>query len=255
MKGRKPVLAYQIALVVILLIIWEMGARLGIFETRWFSSPTAIAVRFFHDSIDGSLIHDGWVTLLEIIVGFAAGAAGGIIFGIILGFTPRLRRILMPYLQAIYGVPRPAMAPIFVLWFGIGILSKMMLIVSLVYFILVLYVLAGFRQINQTLLDLSSTLGASRLQMLQKIVIPSLLPAIYAGMKLGIGLAIVGAVVGEFISANAGLGHYILRASFSGDTVGIYAGLCGLALISLLLVAVLEVFDRRLFGWRPEFKL
>jgi NitT/TauT family transport system permease protein len=200
-------------------------------------------------------LQESWVTLLEIAVGFAAGVIGGIAFGIMLGFMPRLRRILMPYLQAIYGIPRPAMAPIFVLWFGIGIVSKMMLIFSLVYFILVVYVLAGFRQINQNLVRLAGTVGASRLQVLVKIIIPSVLPSIFAGMKLGIGLAIVGAVVGEFISSDKGLGNYILRSSHSGDTVGIYVGLCGLGIISLFLVWIMEVFDRRLFGWQREFKL
>jgi len=147
------------------------------------------------------------------------------------------------------------MAPIFVLWFGIGIVSKMMLIFSLVYFILVVYVLAGFSQINQNLVRLAGTVGASRLQVLVKIIIPSVLPSIFAGMKLGIGLAIVGAVVGEFISSDKGLGNYILRSSHSGDTVGIYVGLLGLGVISLFLVWIMEAFDRRLFGWQREFKL
>jgi len=255
MKGQRAILLSQFALVSVLLLIWEVCARAGLIDQRWFSSPSAIFARFGHDCLHGSLLRDGAVTLVEIAVGFAAGVIGGIVFGVMLGFMPRLRRIVMPYLQAIYGIPRPAMAPIFVLWFGIGITSKMMLILSLVYFILVVYVLAGFRQINQDLIRLANTAGASRLQILLKVIIPSVLPSIFAGMKLGIGLAIVGAVVGEFISSDAGLGHYILRASFSGDTVGIYAGLNGLAIISLLLVASMELLDRHFFAWRQEFQL
>jgi NitT/TauT family transport system permease protein len=255
MKDRRSILAVQTALLIALLLVWEIGARVGLIEPRWFSSPSAIIVRFAHDCLRGPLVHDAWVTLVEIMVGFTAGTIGGIAFGVLLGFMHRLRRILMPYMQAIYGIPRPAMAPIFVLWFGIGIVSKMMLIFSLVYFVLVVYVLAGFRQINQNQIHLAHTLGASRFQVITKVIIPSVMPSIFAGMKLGIGLAIVGAVVGEFISSDAGLGHYILRASYSGDTVGIYAGLNGLGIISLILVAVMEIVDRRLFNWQQEFRL
>jgi ABC-type nitrate/sulfonate/bicarbonate transport system permease component len=255
MKMQRSVLAGQIALVLALLVVWEICARAGLSDVRWFSSPSAIIARFGGECWHGSLLRDGAITLDEIALGFLTGTFGGILFGLMLGFMPRLRRILMPYLQAIYGVPRPAMAPIFVLWFGIGIVSKIVLIFSLVYFILVVYVLAGFRQINPDLIDLANTVGASRRQILLKVIVPSLLPSIFAGMKLGIGLAIVGAVVGEFIASQAGLGHFVLQASFSGDTVGIYAGLTGLALISLVLVAGMELLDRRFFGWQHELKL
>lgn len=255
MTSQKHVLLWQIALILVLLLAWEMSARAGLIDLRWFSSPSAILARFGRDSLRGPLVADGAITLEEIAVGFFAGTVGGILFGLMLGFMPRLRQILMPYLQAIYGVPRPAMAPIFVLWFGIGIISKIVLIFSLVYFILVVYVLAGFRQINPDLIALANTVGASRRQVLLKIIAPSILPAVFTGMKLGIGLAIVGAIVGEFISSQAGLGYYILQASFSGDTVGIYAGLTGLAIISLLLVAGMELLDRRFFGWQQALKL
>ena len=254
MKTQRSVLAAQIALVSALLLVWEICARAGFIDVRWFSSPSAILTRFGHDCLHGSLLRDGAITLNEIAAGFLGGTVGGILFGLVLGFMPRLRRVLMPYLQAIYGVPRPAMAPIFVLWFGIGVISKIVLIFSLVYFILIVYVLAGFRQINPDLIGLANTVGASRPQILLKIIIPSLLPSIFAGMKLGIGLAIVGAVVGEFIASQAGLGYFVLQASFSGDTVGIYAGLTGLAIISLLLVAGMELLDRRFFGWQQELR-
>lgn len=238
------------AIVIALLGLWEIGAHYGFIEPRWFSSPSQIGVRLFRECVDGSLIHDTWVTVFETAVGFAIGVLGGIIFGVALGFMRPLREILMPYLQAIYGIPRPALAPVFVLWFGVGILSKMVLIFSLVYFVVLIYVIAGFANINQNHIRLSATIGATYLQVLYKIILPTILPSIFEGMRLGIGLAIVGAVVGEFISSDAGLGHYILQSSFRGDTVGIYAGLAGLGVISVTFVASMNSADRRLFPWR-----
>jgi NitT/TauT family transport system permease protein len=189
---------------------------------------------------------------MEAVVGFVAGVGGGLALGMVLGRFGWLREILMPYLVAIYGIPRPALAPLFVLWFGIGVTSKVVLIVSLVYFVLVLYVVAGTRHVNPDLLRLAQTLGASASQIVAKIVIPSLLPWVFAGMKLGLGLAVIGAVVGEIISSEAGLGHYILASAYRADTEGIYVGLLALGMMSWVLVYSTERLDRRLFHWRHD---
>ena len=240
--------------VIALLGFWEVAANHGWIEQRWFSSPSQIGVRLLQEWTAGSIVQDTWVTIFETAIGFAAGVIGGIIFGVALGFMHRLREILMPYLQAIYGIPRPALAPVFVLWFGVGILSKMVLIFSLVYFVVLLYVIAGFRNINQNHIRLAATIGATYPQILVKIIIPTILPGIFEGMRLGIGLAIVGAVVGEFISSDAGLGHYILQSSFRGDTDGIYVGLAGLGVISVTFVASMNSADRHFFPWRAGLK-
>jgi NitT/TauT family transport system permease protein len=178
-----------------------------------------------------------------------------VVFGVLLAFMHRTREILMPYLVAIYGVPRPAMAPLFVIWFGIGIVSKVMLIVSLVYFVVLIYVLDGMRHISPVLLRFASTTGASRTQVLMKITLPSLLSWISASMKLGMSLAIIGAVVGEVVAANAGLGYYILQASYQVDTEGVYVGLTALAIMGWVLVFSMERLDRRLFHWQRDIVL
>jgi NitT/TauT family transport system permease protein len=252
---RNSIIAIQLLIVIGFFAIWEIGARVGFINAEWFSPPIEVSVRVLHELVHGMLWDSVWATLLETVIGFFFGVVGGVAFGVMLGMTRRLRLILMPYLLAIYGIPRPALAPIFVLWFGIGLLSKIVLIVSLVYFLLLVYVLVGIRAINPLLLRFVRTTGASRTQVITKVVIPSVMPYIFAGMKLGIGLAVVGAVVGEIIASRVGLGHYIFQAAQSGDSEGVYVGLAALGVMSVVLVFGMEQLDRRLFHWRQEVKI
>lgn len=245
----------RLPLLLALLLLWEGGVRFGFINAHWFTAPSVIAERTVREVWQGSLLQHSGATLVEAVGGFAAGLAGGVLFGIMLAFLHRTREILMPYLIAIYGIPRPAMAPLFVIWFGIGLLSKVMLIVSLVYFVVLIYVLDGVRQINPVLLRFASTTGASRFQILTKITLPSLLSWISASMKLGMSLAIIGAVVGEVVAANVGLGYYILQASYQMDTAGVYVGLTALAILGWALVYSMERFDRYLFHWQRDIVL
>lgn len=253
--NQRAVGAIQGLIVVGLLVGWEIGARYGAIDPRWFSPPIGVTVRLLDEIVAGTFLVHVWATLIETLAGFVSGVVGGTVLGILLGMTRRLREILMPYLLAIYGIPRPALAPLFVLWFGIGLYSKIVLIFSLVYFLILIYVLVGVRAVNPALVRLARTAGATEWQILAKIVIPSVLPYIFAGMKLGIGLAIVGAVVGEIIASNVGLGHYIYQSSQRADSEGIYVGLAALGVLSLALVFAMEWADRRLFHWRREVVL
>ena len=245
----------RLPLLVCLLLVWEGGVRLGLINPHWFAPPTLIVNRVIREIAAGTLVEHTGITLFETLAGFFVGVLGGVVFGVLLAFLHRTREIVMPYLIAIYGIPRPAMAPLFVIWFGIGIVSKVMLIVSLVYFVVLIYVLDGVRHINPVLLQFASTTGASRTQVLMKITLPSLLSWISASMKLGISLAIIGAVVGEVVAANAGLGYYILQASYQVDTEGVYVGLAALAIMGWILVFSMERLDRRLFHWQREIVL
>jgi NitT/TauT family transport system permease protein len=253
--SRVSVITIQLLIVTSFFALWEIAARAALVNPEWFSPPIEVLVRLGHELAQGTLSQHIWATVLETISGFVVGVIGGVVFGILLGMTRRVRQILMPYLLAIYGIPRPALAPIFVLWFGIGLFSKVVLIVSLVYFLLLIYVLVGIKATNPMLLRYARTAGASRAQIIYKIVIPSVMPYIFAGMKLGIGLAIVGAVVGEIIASRAGLGHYIYQAAQRADTQGVYVGLAALGIVSVFLGLGMEQLDRRLFHWRQDVSL
>jgi NitT/TauT family transport system permease protein len=253
--NRSTIITIQLLIVVSFLVLWEIGARTGLINPEWFSPPVEVSVRMVRELAQGELWVHVWATVVETVTGFFFGVIGGVAFGILLGMTPRLRQILMPYLLAIYGIPRPALAPIFVLWFGIGLFSKIVLIVSLVYFLLLIYVIVGIRAINPLLLQFARTTGASRTQIITKIVIPSVMPYIFAGMKLGIGLAIVGAVVGEIIASRVGLGYYVYQAAQRADSEGVYVGLAALGVVSVFFVFGMEQLDRRLFHWRQDVKI
>jgi NitT/TauT family transport system permease protein len=253
MKIRASTL--RLPLLFMLIAAWEVSARLNLIDPNWFTPPTLIVSRLAQEIVTGRMLEHTGITLFETLLGFLVGLAGGVVFGLLLAFLHRTREVLMPYLVAIYGIPRPALAPLFVIWFGIGIVSKVMLIVSLVYFVVLIYVLDGIRHINPTLLRFASTTGASSTQVLLKITLPSLLSWISASMKLSMSLAIIGAVVGEVVAANAGLGYYILRASYQSDTAGVYVGLTVLAIIGWVLVYAMERLDRRLFHWQREIVL
>jgi NitT/TauT family transport system permease protein len=253
--NRTTIIAIQVLIVIGFFGAWELGARNGMINPKWFSPPAEVLMRLARETHGGGFFTHVWATTVETVAGFVLGVIGGVALGIALGLTRRLRQILMPYLLMIYGIPRPALAPIFVLWFGIGLFSKVMLIISLVYFVLLMYVMVGMQAINPTLLRFAETTGASRSQTVSKIMIPSVMPYIFAGMKLGIGLAIVGAVVGEIIASRVGLGYYIYQAAQRGDTQGVYVGLAALGVMSFVLVFGMEWLDRRLFHWRQEVTL
>ena len=242
----------QVFLIVAFFVGWEWGARTKFINPEWFSPPFGVFMRLYDETVNGSFLVHFWVTSLETITGFIAGVIGGLALGIALGMMPRVREVVMPYLMAIYGIPRPALAPIFVLWFGIGLFSKIALIFSLVYFLIVIYVIAGYAAVNPKLIDLSKISGAKNHQIMTKIIIPSMLPYIFAGMKLGVGLAIIGAVVGEIIASDSGMGYYVFQSSQLADTEGIYVGLAGLGVFSLVLALGMEWIDRHFFHWRTD---
>jgi len=253
--NRAIIVAIQASIVACFFGLWEIGAHAGWINPAWFSPPFEVLVRLGREIQGGHFVVHFWATLVETLAGFVIGVIGGVALGLTLGVMPRLRQILMPYLLMLYGIPRPALAPVFVLWFGIGLLSKIVLIVSLVYFVLLMYVLVGIRAINPALIQFAFTTGAKSRQVVQKIMIPSVMPYVFAGMKLGIGLAIVGAVVGEIIASREGLGYYIFQAAQRGDIQAVYAGLAALGIMSLVLVLGMEWLDRRLFHWRQEVTL
>jgi NitT/TauT family transport system permease protein len=255
MMNRGTIISIQLLIVIGFFGGWEFGAKVGMINPAWFSPPVEVLMRLAHETRQGTFLTHVWATTIETLAGFVLGVIGGVALGIALGMTRRVRQILMPYLLAIYGIPRPALAPVFVLWFGIGLFSKIVLIVSLVYFLLLIYVIVGIRAINPALVSLARTSGANQQQIVSKIMIPSVMPYIFAGMKLGIGMAIVGAVVGEIIASRFGLGYYIYQAAQRGDTQGVYVGLTALGVMSLVLVFGMEWLDRRLFHWRQEVAL
>ena len=234
---------------------WEIAARTGRIDAELFSLPSAVIERTVNDLFRGELLVHVAITLSEMVSGFFAGAIAGIACALLFVRFTLLRLALMPFLSAFYAIPRPALAPLFVLWFGVGFASKLVLVVTLVYFVFLLHVLAGVQGIDRGHLDWVRTLGASRTQALRTVGIPHLLPWLFASTKLGLALALIGAIVGEIISSRAGLGFVMMHAAHSMDTDGVMSGIFVLSLIVVAIVLPLGALERRLFRWHVESRV
>jgi len=236
-------------------VTWEFAARAGLVDAALFSFPTAVLVRTVEDLLGGGLLVHVAITLSETVSGFFAGAVAGIACALLFVRFTLLRLTLMPFLSAFYAIPRPALAPLFVLWFGVGFASKLVLVVTLVYFVFLLHVIAGVQGIDRGHVNWVRTLGASRAQVLRTVGIPHLLPWLFASTKLGLALALIGAIVGEIISSRAGLGFIMMHAAHTLDTDGVMSGIFVLSLIVVAIVLPLGALERRLFRWHVESRV
>jgi NitT/TauT family transport system permease protein len=245
----------QVSLAPLALAVWEAGARAGWIDRRLAGTPSAILGRTARDLAGGVILPHLAVTFGEMMLGFAAGLVTGVAAGLLLARLPTVRAAVMPYLTAVYAIPRPALAPLFVLWFGVGFVSKLILVVTLVYFVYLLHVLAGLQALERRHVDWLRTLGASPRQVLRHVGLPHLAPWLFAATKLGLALALVGAIVGEFISARAGLGFLMMQAAEIGDTVGVLSGVLVLSVVVVGIVVALAALEGRLFRWRVEARL
>ena len=231
---------------------WEGVTRAGLVTPFWISSPVLIA-RDMWRSLTGAAmyVHIG-ITLYEAFLGFVTGAVVGIAGGFALARWDRLARVLDPYVTALNSLPRVALAPLFILWFGIGLTSKIVLAFSLVVFILLVNTHAGAKNVDQDLVIITRLLGASRRQLTMKVILPASIPWIFAGLRLGLSYALIGAVVGEVIVAQAGLGFLISAAAGVFNTTGVFTALIILMVIAMLLNELMKVAERKLLRWRPQ---
>ncbi len=239
----------QALLGVVLAAAWQWGSG-RLFDAFFFSSPAAISVRLWKWFLDGSIFVHIWATLYATLAGFLIGAVLGLALGIWLGVSPFVNRLLDPYLSALNALPKVALAPLFVLWFGIGIESKIALAAILVLFLVFLNTYTGVREVDQDLVDAARLMKASRLQVLTKVIIPSAASWVFASLKISVPYALIGAVLGEMIAANRGLGYLVQFAGAQFDTAGVFATLVVIALLAVVLNWIVGVFQRRADRWR-----
>ncbi|MFM0362975.1 ABC transporter permease [Paraburkholderia sediminicola] len=189
------------------------------------------------------------MTLIEILGGFVVGSALGFALGAAIGQSAILEEIVYPYIVAFQTMPKVAIAPLFVVWFGFGAASKIVITATIVFFPVVVNTIVGLRSAPRDQIDLMTVCTASRWQMFRMIRLPHALPFVFAGLDIGIVLAVIGAIVGEFVGAQAGLGYLILQRNFSMDTAGAFAILIVLSLIGIGLHAAVRCIARRTIFW------
>jgi NitT/TauT family transport system permease protein len=218
----------------------------------FFSTPTAVARQIWAWFAEGSIWRHLWITLLEAALAFAIGSLGGIVIGFWFARRQMLAAVFDPYVKAANALPRVVLAPIFTLWFGLGIWSKVALGVTLVFFIVFFNVYQGVKEVNTTVLSNARMLGMNERQLLRHVYLPSALSWMFSSLHTSVGFAVVGAVVGEYLGSAGGLGYLIQQAEGVFDVAGVFAGMTVLAAFVLVIDWMVTLAERRLLVWRPE---
>jgi len=212
--------------------------------------PDRVAARFAEMMRDGSLWHHSAVTLYEILTGLIVGLTAAMLFGYLVAKSWLVEQFLSPLIVASQAVPIVALAPLLVIWFGPGMLSKVLVCGLVVFFPVLINVIVGLRSVESDLLDLMRSLQATRLQTFFKLELPSALPVLLGGLKVGATLSVIGAVVGEFTGADQGLGFLVLQSRGLYDTAQMFVAFGALATIALALYGAALALERRLLHWR-----
>jgi len=232
-----------------ILIFWQWAAGTLIRET-FLAKPTSIMWRLSELFATGEIWVHIRVTLTEVIIGFLMGSVLGLAVGLVLGSSRFLSIVFEPYVMAFYGIPRIALAPIFIIVLGIGIWSKVAVVFIQVFFMLFINAYAGVREINQEYVQLARIMGANKRLILRKIVIPSTMPFIMLGLRSAVPYAVIGAVVGEFIAASKGLGYFINYAGSTFDSAGAFAGIFILLAFIMVANGLMQRLERAVIRWR-----
>jgi NitT/TauT family transport system permease protein len=247
--SRLLIWSLRAGLLVALLLLWEYLA--GALDVEFFiSRPTAIWAQLSEWVATGYLQQHLGITLQEMVFGFILGASTGIVAGFVLGLIPLLGRILDPFITAIYSLPKLALAPLFVLWFGIGMSMKVILTAVIVFFLVFWNTYTGVVETSRELIDVLKVIGAKQRHLIRMVVLPSAMTYMYVGLKLAIPYALVGAVVGELISSNRGLGYILMSSAGAFNTAGLLAALVILVTIATLMNAILNRSESRVMRWK-----
>lgn len=250
-SARRRILAGRIALGAGFLAAWQGVVSLRIADPFFFSRPSDILARAWSWIVDGSIwLHLG-ITLTEAALAFVLGSALGVAMGFLLGRSHTLAEIASPYIQIGNALPRIVLAPIFLLWFGLGIWSKVALGVVSVFFVVFFNTFQGVREVDPVLMNNARMLGASERQLLRHVVLPSALVWIFSSLHISIGFAIIAAVVGEYLGAAKGIGYRIAQAEGVFDTTGVFAGMLVLAVVVLAVAHLVNRLERWLLRWKP----
>jgi len=238
-----------ILVLAVFLLAWQLAIRpLGV-PRYLVPRPFSIATNLVNGFKSGEYVTNSWATLQEILIGFVAGAGIGLILGITVSWSALLDRLFTPYIIALNGLPKVAAAPLVVLWLGQGLSSKIVITASLVFFPVVVTTVAGLHATSSLELELMQSFSASKLQTFRKVRFPGALPQVFAGLEIGVVLAPVGAIVGEFVGAKVGLGYLILEAETLVLPSVMFATFVILIVISLILFYALKSIEHRVVFW------
>ena len=239
----------RIALGIACIVAWQVGA--DAMGREWLPGPADVLARIWQLTLSGDLARDTLITFGEAASGMILGGAAGAALPFLLRLSPRLMAALDPLISAAFGLPKLALAPLFILWFGIGITTKVVFVASIVFFLVFYNCLAGILSIDPRLIAMLRVAGAGEWTITREIVWNTAKPFLFAGLKIALPRALSGAVVGEFIAADAGLGWYIQNARSLNDTTGVVAGAVVVTVLVMAVNAILKRVQTRSLAWRP----
>jgi len=260
--SRMKLLALQVLVAVVALAIWHIGSTVAVGVTDngkpvhllppfFFSTPGDVIARVFKMFIEGSVYKHLMITLIEAMLAFAIGASTGVAIGFWFARKPLVAAVFDPYVKMMNALPRVVLAPIFALWFGLGIWSKVWLGVTLVFFIVFFNVYQGVREVSPVVLSNARMLGMNERQLLRHVYWPAALSWVFSSLHTSVGFAVVGAVVGEYLGSSAGLGYLIHQAEGVFDVTGVFAGMVILMIFVMLIDLIVTMIEKPLLVWRP----
>jgi NitT/TauT family transport system permease protein len=242
--------AARLATFAAVLVAWQMAVDRGLMSSFFFSTPAAIGIFLKEYITSGDFATPVWTTIKETVLAFLLGSVLGMAAGMLLASVKPLKMLLAPFITALNALPRVALAPLFILWFGIGEPSKIYLGASLVFFIVLINTESGILAVEREYLTVARAFGATRLDTLKMITFPSIVPAVFSGLRVGLIYALLGVVTAEMVAARTGLGQAVVYYSSVFNTAGVLGVLFILALVALSINEVMALVEQRLVRWR-----
>ena len=231
------------------LVLWHLSS--GVIVSEFFiSSPVAVLSKLITWIMNGTLLFHTYHTVVVAVVGFLCGAVVGMSFGILLGRMQKLSDLLDPFILGFYSLPKVALAPLFVLWFGIGMSMKIILVAVIVFFLVFLNTYTGVRNVSRDQITILRLMDANERHILFKVILPSAFSWVFAGLRLSVPYALIGAIVGEMIASNRGLGYLLADASGQFDTGGVFAALIACVVLGIALNGAVRLGERKLMPWK-----
>jgi NitT/TauT family transport system permease protein len=247
-SNRLGIIATQVTILVIILAVWQFGVTDA--SLPYFSRPSLVAAKLYELLTHQDIYRHMYVTLTEIALGYALGASFGLVLGFVLGRSSFLSATFQPYIMGLYSIPKIALAPVFIVWLGLGMASKVAVVFVASFFLVFFNTYSGLLSINEEFVRLARLMGASWPQTVVRVILPAAAPQIFLGLRTAVPYAVIGAVIGEYIGASEGLGYFILYASQTYDAPSLFAGIIILVAIVFLANFGLSRLEDRVIRWR-----
>lgn len=240
----------RFALFVAFLAVWQMASHV-VANPMFISNPVDVWAQLVEWLADGTVAFHAWITTQEVVAGYLIGALAGALVGFLLASVHIVYSVFEPFMMALYSIPKVALAPLFIVWFGIGIDMKIILAAVSVFFLVFLNTAAGVREVDRGLIDAVRLMGGRRQDVAMKVVLPAAMAGLLTGLKVSIPYALIGAVIGELVASNRGLGYLINDAAAQFNTAGVFAAVVVLTVMAMLLNGCVALISARTSRWKP----